>query len=192
MWGCVRWDAVGRSVPSQAALPRPIPRHPRHRTCPRSPRSASVPRKLISEADPPSYPTSRGPTTPMGTNHDGHYREPRPRRRQLRRRQRATTRPRPYHHRHPGPHAVPATVPLLSPGPPEAPRSPAGRFCDQIRPRIPPPGGQPTPKGPPVAAGAEGSRTTRSGERSTAAPVGTGTTQPHTQLGAWGWFWLTP
>ena len=77
-------------------------------------------------------------------------------------------------------------------GPPEAPRSPAGRFCDQIRPRIPPPGGQPTPKGPPVAAGAEGSRTTTSGERSTAAPVGTGTTQPHTQLGAWGWFWLTP
>ena len=88
MWGCVRWDAVGRSVPSQAALPRPIPRHPRHRTCPRSPRSASVLRKLISEADPPSYPTSRGPTTPMGTNHDGHYREPRPRRQQRPRRRR--------------------------------------------------------------------------------------------------------
>ena len=39
---------------------------------------------------------------------------------------------------------------------------------------------------------AEGSRTTTSGERSTAAPMGTDTTQPHTQLGAWGWFWLTP
>ena len=132
---------------------------------PRSPASASVPRRAILRPNPSSYPTSWGPTTPAGTNHDGHYREPRPRRRQLRRRQRATTRPRPYHHRHPGPHAVPATVPLLSPGPPEAPRSPAGRFCDQIRPRTQPPGDQPTPKGPPVAEGAEGSRTTTSGER---------------------------
>ncbi len=222
--------AAGRALPRSPAADAtdastPIPANPRTHAAvpPRSPGSASVPRRAILRPNPPSYPTSRGPTNPVGTNHDGHHREPQPpqhapdeevepgatrancaesnpgddqitrRYRKRRRWQRFTSNERAT----PCPHAAPAH------GPPEAPRSPAGRFCSQIRPRTQPPGDQPTPKGPPVAEGsgeepdhnvrrAEGSRTTTSGERSTAVPVGTGTTQPHTQLGAWGWFRLTP
>ena len=143
---------------------------------PRSPGSASVPRRAILRPNSPSYPTSRGPTNPVGTNHDGHYREPQPpqhapdeevepgatrpncaesnpgddqitrRSRKRRRWQRFTSNERAT----PCPHAAPAH------GPPEAPRSPAGRFCSQIRPRTQPLGDQPTPKGPPVAEASGG------------------------------------
>ena len=89
-------------------------------------------------------------------------------------------------------------------GPPEAPRSPASASVPRGLILQPSSHSYPTSRGPTNPEGsagsggsggephdyarpAEGSRTTTSGERSTAAPMGTDTTQPHTQLGAWGW-----
>ena len=43
---------------------------------PRSPGSASVPRRAILQPNSPSYPTSRGPTNPVGTDRAGRWQHP--------------------------------------------------------------------------------------------------------------------
>ncbi len=179
------------------------------RALPRSPGSASVPRERLGPPQGDSATKSVLVPHLLGTNHP---RRDQPRRPLQRATPAATTTATKTES-----HDPPPAVSSSPPGPscrtchratplPRSPRSASVPRRAILRPNSP---SYPTSRGPTNPEGAagsggsggepdhnvrraEGSRTTRSGERSTAAPVGTGTTQPHTQLGAWGWFWLTP
>ena len=148
---------------------------------PRSPGSASVPRERLGPPQGDSATKSVLVPHLLGTNHPRRDQPRRPLQRATpaatttataatRKKQFGTNRGERRTARTTATRPGRITARLAAGGLSRAPRSPAGGFCSQVRPRTQPPGDQPTPKGPPVAAGAEGSRTTMPGQRRGAGP----------------------